>query len=144
MRIAAGCLFIVSGFEKLISPYQNFLFVIQNYALLPPWGEEIVARGLPWVEFFLGIFLFLGLWLRWTLMGVMGMLLTFIGVVAQALVRHLPIDECGCFGELINFPLPIILIFDTVLLLMIGLLYVRKEQTAWLSLDQYCARYERG
>ncbi len=142
VRMALGCLFIFSGFEKLISPYQNFLFIIESYAILPSWGEEIVARGWPWIEFFLGVFLALGLWLRWTLVAVMGMLFSFVVVVAQALARHLPIDECGCFGD-ISFPLPVVLVFDIALALIVGFLYLHYEKTVFFSLDEYCARHER-
>lgn len=140
--MALGCLFIFSGFEKLIGPYQNFLFIIASYDILPSWAEEIVARSWPWIEFFLGVFLALGLWLRWTLVAVTGMLFSFIVVVAQALARHLPIDECGCFGD-ISFSLPVVLIFDIALALIAGFLYLRHEKTVFLSLDEYCARHER-
>ena len=98
-----GGLFVVSGFEKLIGPYQNFFYVIQNYSFLPLFLTEIAARLLPWFEFFLGIFLVLGLWTKWTLRAVMALLLMFMGVVIQALIRQLPITECGCFGGLILF-----------------------------------------
>lgn len=142
LRLALGSLFVVSGFEKLIGPYQNFLYVIQNYDLLPPFAEELTARIFPWIEFFLGIFLVLGLWLPWVLRGIMGMLLIFISVVGQALIRKLPVDECGCFGDLISFPLPVVLAFDSMLLILACWLYLRREETEKFGLDKYLSSHE--
>lgn len=92
---------------------------------------------MPWLELFVGIFLVLGLWLPWTLKAAMGLFLGFILVVAQALIRHLPITKCGCFGELISVPLPVILMMDSSLLLITGILLLKKEKTNMLSLDNY-------
>ena len=36
----------------------------------------------------------------------------FLGAVGQALVRRLPLDECGCFGNLISIPLPAVFAMD--------------------------------
>lgn len=128
---------IASGAEKIIEPYQNFLFVIQSYQLPGIIGGEGVAVILPWVEFFIGIFLAGGLWLRWALLGQMVLTAAFIIVVAQALIRHLPIDECGCFGEFISLPLPVVLGLDMTLLFLGGLLYDKIEKTQRLSLDRF-------
>lgn len=137
-----GGIFVVSGFEKLIGPYQNFLYVIQNYSFLPLSSAEIVARLLPWVEFFLGIFLALGLWLKWTLRAVMALLLMFMVVVIQALVRNLPIAECGCFGALISFSLPVVLAFDTTVFVLTWFLSFRTKEAERCSLDRYLAQNE--
>jgi len=137
-----GGIFVVSGFEKFIGPYQNFLYVIQNYSFLPFFLGEIAARLLPWSEFFLGIFLVLGLWTKWTLRAVMALLLMFMGVVIQALIRQLPITECGCFGGLISFPLPVILALDTTVFVFAWFLSFRMEEAERCSLDRYLARNE--
>ena len=134
-----GGIFVVSGFEKLIGPYQNFLYVIQNYSFLPLFPAEFVARVFPWIEFCLGIFLVLGLWLKWTLRAVMVLLLMFMVVVIQALIRNLPIDECGCFGALISFPLPVILAFDAAVFVLTWFLSFRMEEAERCSLDRYLA-----
>ena len=142
--MAIGSLFVVSGFEKLIGPYQNFLYVIQNYSFLPFPLAESVARILPWIEFFLGIFLVLGLWLKWTLRALMVLLLMFMTVVTQALLRHLPLDECGCFGGLISFPLPLVLAFDTVVFVLAWFLSSRVHEAQRCSIDKYFAQNENA
>jgi len=136
-RWLIGLLFIVSGGEKLIGPYQNFLFVVQNYQFLPPLFEELVARLFPWIELILGIFLLLGLWTRQALFGILLMFGGFMTIVGQAIVRDLPITECGCFGELISFPLPVILTFDSTMFLISLWLSKRLDLTRKISLDQY-------
>lgn len=136
-RILIGVLFVVSGFEKLIGPYQNFLYVVQSYNMLPAWGEELVARVMPWIEFVSGVFMALGLRLTVVLPTVIALLTAFIGVVGQALFRKLPIDECGCFGELISFPLNVVILFDSLLLIMTGLLASKRYDVQKFSLDGY-------
>ena len=137
LRILIGLLFLVSGGEKLLSHYQNFLYVVQSYELLPSQAEEWVARIMPWCELFAGLFLVLGLWLRAALQGAMILFCIFIFVVGQALIRKLAVTECGCFGELISFPLPVILMMDSTLLAISGILLLRLEKTSSLSLDNY-------
>lgn len=139
-----GSIFVISGFEKLIGPYQNFLYVIQNYSFLPLSLAEIVARFSPWVELLLGTFLVLGLWLKWTLRAVMALLLMFMVVVIQALIRNLPIDECGCFGALISFPLPVVLAFDTTVFVLAWFLSFRRKEAERCSLDRYLAQNENA
>jgi len=136
-RILIGCLFVVSGFEKLIGSYQNFLYVVQSYEFLSAPLEEIVARVMPWGELLLGVFMVLGLWLKWVLRALLILVAMFICIVSQALIRGLPITECGCFGELISFPLHVVLLVDGSLLFLIMWLLNSIEQTGRFSLDNY-------
>ncbi len=142
--MAIGIFFIVSGFEKLVDPYQNFLYIIQNYSFLPLFFADSVARFLPWLEFLLGIFLILGLWLKWALRTLMILLLMFVAVVIQALIRRLPITECGCFGGLVSFPLPVTLAFDITIFVCAWLLSFRIQEAQRWSLDRYFAKNENA
>jgi len=137
IRILIGCLFVVSGFEKLIGPYQNFLYVVQSYEFCPTIFEDIVARVLPWIELILGVFLITGLWLKWTLRSVLILFAMFICIVGQALLRGLPIDECGCFGSLISLPLAGVLVFDSIMFFITGLLMTQDKLVSSFSLDQH-------
>ncbi len=134
-RIAVGCVFIVSGFQKLTQPYQNFLYVVQNFEVLPEWAEAAVAHAFPWIELFGGVFLVFGLWT-----GLMLRLLwlansAFVVILAQAIVRKLPIRDCGCFGEMIRLPLPVMLGFDLGMWLVFGLLVVFERSARRFGLD---------
>lgn len=137
IRIAIGLIFLVSGFEKAVAPYQNFLYIIQAYQALPAWQEVWVARLFPWFELLLGLFLTLGLWVPRALLYALMTFAIFIIVVGQALLRGLPLDQCGCFGELLHVPPQAIIVFDSALLLL-TLFLLRYPQRAQLwSLDRH-------
>ena len=145
IRIFIGLVLLVSGFEKLMSPYQNFLYVIQAYAMfpllpgIPGWSpsglEKLAALSVPWVELMAGIFLSLGLWTDWSLKGALLLFGSFIVIVGQALLRGLPIDQCGCFGENIHILPQYIIVFDSVMLLSIFWLLRHPSKTKIFSLD---------
>ena len=134
--MAVGGLFLVSGFEKLLHHYQNFLYVVQSYEFLPAVLEKVAALVMPWVEVVIGIFTLVGLWLPVALRGVLLLTGSFILVVGQALWRHLPIDECGCFGNLISFPPRVIIFLDTTLFILTVLMLYRLKLTSRCSLDE--------
>lgn len=139
-RIILGMIFVVSGTEKLLNPYQNFLYVIQNYQVIgPPWDEG-TAKFFPWLEFFLGLFCCLGLWSRRALQGILVLLTIFIAVVGQALLRRLPIMECGCFGGLLSIPLEAVLVMDSGLWLWTSWLLARGAPASDFGLDGYFAK----
>ena len=135
LRIFLGLLFVVSGGEKVIWPYQNFLYVIESYQILPGFLEIFVARVFPWLELILGIFMILGLWLSWTLRGVMVMVAIFIVIVSQAIIRGLPLSECGCFGQLISLPLHKIILLDSGIFMTVFLMIRKFKSASRFSLD---------
>jgi len=136
-RLLIGGMFVVSGSEKLIGPYQNFLYVIQNYNLLDPALELLTAKLFPWIELFVGLFLLLGFWLKQALKGGLFLVFTFLIVVGQALIRNLPVTECGCFGPLMSLPLMTVLLMDCCILIILICLFIQYNRTSRLSLDNY-------
>ena len=137
LRILLGAFFVAMGGSKLLAPYQNFLYVVQSYQVFSPSLEEIAARIVPWTEFFLGVFLVLGLWLRHALIALLGLISGFLMILGQAIIRGLPIGSCGCFGEWLSVPLPTMLLIDSSLWLLTLLMLVRLPETSHLSLDHY-------
>lgn len=137
LRVFIGLVLLVSGFEKLISPYQNFLYVLQSYELFPAGLEKPIALIVPWVELLVGIFMVLGLWLNWALAGSLALFGCFIMIVGQALFRHLSLDQCGCFGENIHIAPHYIIIFDSIMFLILLWLIRHPAKVKTLSLDQY-------
>ena len=137
LRILIGALFVVSGGEKLIWPYQNFLYVLQSYDLLPSGVDVFVARIFPWIEFMTGLMLILGLWVTQMIKVALAMFAIFILVIAQALFHHLPIDDCGCFGSLITLKPQQTLVMDSFFFLMLVFALRQIRQTEQFSLDQY-------
>ncbi len=134
-RVLLGVLFAVSGFTKLLEPYQNFLSVIHTYGILAGAPGMWAARIIPWLELVGGVFLALGLWTRLASMGLWILNSAFIGVLTQALVRHLSLDECGCFGEWFKLKPEDMLKLDVGLwVLFLGLFIFKKQSMLW-SLD---------
>ena len=135
LRIFIGLIFLVSGFEKSVSPYQNFLYVLQGYQFLPSSLEIAVARILPWIELFTGVFLVLGLWTRQVLIAAAAMFAGFIIVVGQALIRGIDLAECGCFGEWIHIPPQAVIVMDVASLIVCLALLKNLSLAQTLSLD---------
>jgi uncharacterized membrane protein YphA (DoxX/SURF4 family) len=135
IRVLLGLIFIVSGAEKAIGPSENFLYVIQGYAILPDVLARLAALVFPWVELFLGVFILLGLWLDWVFKGLLLMSGALILMVGQAIVRKLPLDNCGCFGNLVHLPLKGVIILDVTIfvLTLVSLININRARSC--SLD---------
>lgn len=137
LRIAIGSIFIVSGLGKALSPYQNFLYVIQAYQLLPSWAETLTAQAFPWIELLVGVFVFLGLWTPWALRGAIVLFGVFVTVVGQALMRGLELENCGCFGSWIHLKPQMVILLDSGSLLLSFLLLKNILEVKKLGLDTY-------
>ena len=124
----------------MVSPYQNFLYVVQGYEFFPRPLEEFIARFFPWCELILGIFMILGLWLDIVLKIVFVMISGFIVILAQALLRKLDLSECGCFGSLLSFPLHVTILFDAGLWILLIILIAVKQKASAFSLDRYFSK----
>jgi uncharacterized membrane protein YphA (DoxX/SURF4 family) len=96
-RLALGLIFIVSGLTKLGVP-ETFATSINSYEMpLPGWAVQAMATWLPPIEMAVGIFLIIGLWLRFS-GAVTGLLMVvFIVAMVQAMFRGLN-PNCGCFA----------------------------------------------
>jgi uncharacterized membrane protein YphA (DoxX/SURF4 family) len=96
VRIILGGIFIYSAFTK-ITDLDYFVKSLYNYRLLPEESLNLFAVIIPWLEFIIGVFLVLGIFVRES--AVLGSILmvVFIGAIAFAMARGLDI-ECGCFG----------------------------------------------
>lgn len=137
LRLLIGSIFLVSALSKLFSPYQNFLYAIQAYQLLPSHLEVYVAQIFPWIELLVGFFMLLGLWTTWALKGTCLLFGLFVVVVGQALIRNLPLEQCGCFGEALHVPADVMLLVDSAGILITLLLLRHLDKTGRFSLDSY-------
>lgn len=134
-RLMSGALFFYSGFSKLIQPAEYFEVAIGQYALGSPDIAHYAALAVPWIEILSGTFLFLGYLLEASA-GVLAVLTgLFQLVLGQALVRRLPMDECGCFGGgFIHLTLYQSFVLDTILVLC--LIQIATADRQLLSLDR--------
>jgi len=138
-RVALGLVFLVAAYTKLhfnggwhFGDYHFFFgMAINSYNLLPLWGVELLARGLPWFEVALGALLIAGVRLRWTGIIASALLLVFISAMTRAYILKLEI-MCGCFGN--NEKLgPLTLVRDGSLLVLalavtIGAFLIKKRE----------------
>ena len=134
-RISAGSVFVVSGFIKLMQPYQNFLATIQTYEILNSGAAEVLARSMPWTEFVVGVFLVLGFWSRISILVLWIFNTVFIGVISSALFRRLPIQDCGCFGDSFSLQPQQTLLLDIALWIVFMFLAAYFNRTQYFSLD---------
>ena len=135
VRVALGAVFVVSGFQKLWMPAANFAAVIIKFEIIQGQPAAVLAQTLPWAEFIAGVFLILGLRTQLAVFILWAMNTVFIGILASAVWRKLPIQECGCFGEAISLSLPKMIAVDILLwaLFLIFFLFSRRARTP--SLD---------
>lgn len=95
-RAVLGGVFLVSGVAKALDP-AGFARDITAYQMLPQAFVSIMAYGLPWLEILLGVYLLVGLYLRWSALVTGALLVVFMIAMGQAIARGLTLD-CGCFG----------------------------------------------
>lgn len=94
-RVFLGILFIYASLDKIIH-LQDFAKQIGNYKVLPFGLENLLAIILPWTEFIVGFALLLGVMIDGATVLSIIMMLVFILVVSQAMLRGIDIT-CGCF-----------------------------------------------
>ncbi len=141
IRVALGGVFIVSGFEKLLTSPQNFAAVIDKFEVLQGPVVTALSLTLPWAELIGGILLVLGLWTTAALAVLWLMNTVFIGVLASALIRHLPIDQCSCFGKNLTVSLPVMLSIDVVLWMLFFACFLLRKNLI-ISLDTFFLRHD--
>ena len=95
-RLGLGGVFLWAGLTK-VTAIQEVTLAVDSYDVLPDALVRSVAAALPWLEIALGLFLVLGLFVRFAAVGSATLLLVFLAGMAQAKARGLAID-CGCFG----------------------------------------------
>ena len=115
IRALLGAVFVVSGFQKLAAPAENFQTVIEKFEVVHGPAAAFLSHAIPWGEFVFGVFLLIGLWTTLAVLALWLLNTVFISVLLSAILRKLPIEECGCFGEALSLPLPKIFMVDLVL-----------------------------
>lgn len=98
LRILIGGIYLLSGLSKLIQPIEYFEIAVGFYDLIPDNAIHYVALIVPWIEFIFGTHLLLGYDTKKSGIILAGLSGIFQVVLAQAVLRDLPVDECGCFG----------------------------------------------
>jgi uncharacterized membrane protein YphA (DoxX/SURF4 family) len=95
-RLVLGVIFLWAGLAKAFDR-QGSILSVDAYDVLPGSLARVVGTALPWFEIALGVFLVLGLFVRFAGAGAAVLGVVFIVALSQAKARGLQID-CGCFG----------------------------------------------
>ena len=102
-RIILGAVFLWASFGKILEP-GDFARSISNYHIVPFGIENIIALILPWLELLIGMGLILGIMVDGSVQISAILLIMFILMIGQAILRGFNI-ECGCGlkeGEMIG------------------------------------------
>lgn len=135
-RTIPGGVLAFSGYVKAIRPAEEFAAQLANYWILPPAVLVPLARVVPWVEMTVGLCLLAGFGVRRAALAATGLCGVFILFLSQALLRRLPMNDCGCFGALGPTLRPgQTLVLDAVLLALC--LVAAADREARLSLDRW-------
>ena len=123
-RFILGGVFLYASMPKILNPYE-FSQIIYQYKILPDFLIYFISSILPWIEFFCGVFLLIGIFIRSSALILSSLLLIFILAISINLLRGINI-ACGCFSlgggtksnelaliirDFLIFPLGLILIF---------------------------------
>jgi len=138
-RVVVGGTFILAATLKLISPTENFEAAVRAFQLAPSWMEHPLALVLPWLELFVGAFCLLGLYTRLSALIMTAMLAVFTIGLAQAMMRGLNLENCGCFAKWDFVQSPKLLLVRDAVLLLLTLPLLRKQRFRF-SLEDYARR----
>ncbi len=94
-RLILGVIFIYASYDKILNP-AAFSENIHNYHLTPVFVENLAALIIPWLELIIGVFLILGVFLEGSISITIGLLVFFIVILTQAVIRGIDV-HCGCF-----------------------------------------------
>ena len=94
-RVILGIIFIYASYDKILDP-AGFSKNIHNFHVTPIAVENLAALIIPWLELIIGIFLIFGLFLEGTTSITIGLLIFFMAILSQAVLRGIDV-HCGCF-----------------------------------------------
>ena len=104
IRVILGCIFIYGSYDKILDP-GKFARDIANYHIIPLGFENSIAIILPWLELLIGLGLIAGIMVDGSAVISGGLLMIFIVLILQAILRGFNI-ECGCGlkeGEMVGW-----------------------------------------
>lgn len=132
VRVSLAVVFGLSGAAKIADP-GRFARILHNYELMPPSGENLVVRFLPWIEILCAVSLLLGFRRKGGTLITGGLVVILSAVIASALWRGIETD-CGC--TLQQTPLsPWTLVRNAALLLAIA--YLARQRRWVFSVDDW-------
>lgn len=142
IRLLLGLIFIYSGTSKLAVPVAETQALFYEYTFLPDFAVPWIALLFPWVEFFVGSFLFFGIFTRLAALALLGFTFTFVTLLgAERLLEGRFPGDCGCFAGSWKLPTPVIFIMDIVnFFLILQLVRMKSHLCSLDALLQSCVK----
>jgi uncharacterized membrane protein YphA (DoxX/SURF4 family) len=97
-RVIVGGSLIYAGFLKAVAPSAEFAAILAAYKLFPAALIGPLSIGLPYVEMWVGLFIFFGLYTRQAAVASVALSGAFFLSVVSTFLRHIDLASCGCFG----------------------------------------------
>jgi len=139
VRLVVGGLFVFSGMSKAVLPHGEVMALVEQYQVVPHFLISPIAAGLPWIELASGAALCIGFLTTPAAWLVVAQLISFSCLMVVVLVAQIPIEDCGCFGNLGLQETPLqVLIRDLALLGILSTVLARRHD-AW-GIDAWAAR----
>ena len=135
-RVLVGSVFVFAGFSKLLLPHAEVVAHVEQYQILPAWLVSITATFLPWLEVCSGTALLIGFFTTPAALLVAVQLVNFSALMVIVLAAGIPIEDCGCFGNLGLPETPLqVLVRDVLMLLLLVPVFWRRYDV--LGLDAW-------
>ena len=138
-RLVVGGLFVFSGMSKAVLPHGEVMALVEQYQVVPHFLISPIAAGLPWVELASGTALCIGLLTTQAAWLVVAQLIAFSGLMVVVLAAGIPIEDCGCFGNLGIQETPLQVLIRDLVLLGILVTVLGRRHDAW-SIDAWAAK----
>ena len=135
-RCLVGGVFILSGVSKLLLAHAEVVALVQQYQVIPRWLAPVIAAGLPWLELGSGTALVIGFFTTPVALLIATQLIGFSLLMLVVLFLGIPIDDCGCFGNLGLRETPLQVLIRDLLLLVLLLPVLLRQHDLW-SLDAW-------
>jgi uncharacterized membrane protein YphA (DoxX/SURF4 family) len=131
-----GGVFVFAGFSKLLLPHAEVVAHVQQYQVVPPWLVSLTATFLPWLEVCSGTALLVGFFTTPAALLIAVQLTNFSILMVIVLIAGIPIEDCGCFGNLGLPETPLqVLVRDMLMLVMLVPVFWRQGDA--LGLDAW-------
>ena len=147
LRFALGVLFLFSGFAKAIDPWGTAIKFGEYFAAMglnsPEWSKFALSILLSGLEMGLGISVLLGACMKLSSFGLLCFMLIFTPLTLWAAVAE-PVEDCGCFGDLLKISNWATFGKNLVLLLMAAMLFILAEcakRSSWLNWLKFCGSF---
>jgi uncharacterized membrane protein YphA (DoxX/SURF4 family) len=104
IRLILAMLLTFSGISKMFS-LKKFSVIVASYGILPKKQVKQLAYAQPFTEAFIGLWLLSGIATQYSAIAALLMMFLATFFVASALIQKKKMENCGCYGALVQVPL---------------------------------------